>query len=204
MNGDKRTGPIVAKEEASKLSEKRDFIAGNSPVMRKAEKGETVRDGRGFRTRRLEREVAPSTEPKGEFKNLRVISSRRVSVPDDVTSTATARKGSPTAPSGRARARCPRSQENPAGAEVLPLLGARPSWRRAGRIFRPAGSPSRTMSSRQRRQGREAPPPLRGGRGHDAHAPRKTPLWRRFCPRWERGHLGGARDGSFVPQGLPA
>ena len=141
MNGDKRTGPIVAKEEASKLSEKRDFIAGIFPVIRKDEKGETARNGRGFRTRRLEREDAPSTGPKGGCKSLRVISSRRVSVPNDVTSTATAMKENPTAPFG-------------AGAGTMPTL------------------------------------------------PEKPRCGRRFCPRRERGHLGGARDGSIVPQGF--
>ena len=56
---------------------------------------------------------------------------------------------------------------------VLPLLGARPSWRRAGRIFCPAGFPSSTaVASATTTQ--ETPPPLRGGRGQDAHAPRKT------------------------------
>ena len=142
MNGGKRTGPIVAKEGASKLSEKRDFIAENCPpVEERASTEEPQRTGAASEPADRRRGSVPSTGPKGGFRSLRVVSSRRVSDADDILSTATATGGRPHRPFG-------------ADAGRMPTLPGKP----------------------------------RCGRG--------------LCPRRERDHLGGARDGSTVPQGF--
>ena len=125
---------------------------------REGEHGGAAEDRSGFRTRRqeawkrsIDRTERRIQEPPG---GLVPQGFRRGRYPLD--SDGNGRETPPPFRGGRGQdAHAPR--KTPLWPRALPSPGARPSWRRAGRLYRPAGFPTRTMSPRQRRQ-REGDP----------------------------------------------
>ncbi len=139
-------------------------------------------------------------------------------LPEELASR-TARLRSVGSPAGSA-APSGRGAFAPAGSAAIPG-GARDG------AFVPQGFPSRSPSLRRRWRG-ETLRPFGPGAGRMPTLPGKAtpeglasgprgsarpealpgaPLHltaRGLCPCWERGHLGGARDGAFVPQGFPS